>query len=463
MILSRLLTPRDFGVVALAKVAVGVANTLQADGFGQAIVQREDLKPHHVTTGLWTSLGVGTLIAALVGALAGPAAYFMDEPALRPVLQTLAFVFVISAAGTVPTAMLQRSLSFRKTLIADLVGLASFSALAITLGFCRWGLWSLVWAMVLQETVRVCLLWPLSGVRARVEFSPIALRQLSAFGLPMAAGALLRHGSIQIANLITGKCLGAAAVGLYNRAYMLATFPTWSVGRALDPVAFSTFSRLQSQPKLAAEAYLRVMAALAGVFLPLIFLLGVLADQAIPLLYGSQWMGVVTPLRVLCVGAVLRLLIGPADVLMRAHGRVDAVLWAQFAQIVGVALGAVVGAGRGTVGVATGVTLAQVPFCGIYMAWTWKVLSIGPRGYWRALRSSLISGGLSALVCTATRCATLPYLPAWGVVLVAGAAGVGAYLLAQLGLPFAETRRAIGDFARNVLYQQAKEASPVGY
>lgn len=454
--LSRLLTPGDFGVVAIAKIALGVANVLQIEGFGQALIQRQEIGREHISATFWASLAGGVVLAVLFVATAGLAATLMHEPLLQPVLQVLALGVLVTAAGTVPTALLQRALDFRRALQAEIAGLVGFGALGVTLALLGWGVWSLAWAMVLQEGIKLCVLWIVAPARPEWGFSLSAFRELAGFGAAMAGGGLLRHGSSQIDNLIVGARLGSAPVGLYSRAYFLAVLPQVSVSRALDPVAFSAFSRLQDDPARARQAYLRLLSGLVGLLLPAIVLLAVTAPELIPTVYGQRWVGVVVPLQILCFGVALRVCIGPADTVMKASGRIDAVLWSQLVQLLSVGTGAAVGSLHGTTGVATGVASAQVPFCAMYAWWVWKSLGVGPRDYWRAVRGPGICALLAGLAAVGLRSLTLAHgLPALGAVGSAVLGGVGVYGLAQMLLPFAETRAAVSEFARHVLHRKA--------
>ena len=160
IILARLLMPSDFGIIGMAGIITGLAGVFQDLGFGQALVQRAELRPEHTRAAFWMTLIMGGLLYGALYLVAPWAAEYFHDERVAPVLRLTALSFLISPFGTVPRSLLQRELDFRRPFWAGLAGTITSGAVGITLALLGHGYWSPVWSMLASSvvgTVALCI------------------------------------------------------------------------------------------------------------------------------------------------------------------------------------------------------------------------------------------------------------------------------------------------------------------
>ena len=453
VILTRLLTPADFGLVTAALVVINFSLNFSQVGLGPAIVQRPVLEARHTTTAFLASVVFGFLLAAITWVAAPAIAQFFHMDRLAPVVRALAVIFIISGVATVPESLLQRDLRFRLIANRDLLAYAvSWLGVGTALAFLGWGAWSLVVAQLTQVTIRTAILLRASPPFLAGQVTWVSFVELMEYGVGQS---ITRMGVIlanQADNMVVGRWLGAAALGIYSRAYQLMQVPTGLVTDVLDKVLFPTMSRVQDDPRRLASAYLRATAALVLIMLPVGVVAAVLAPELVSVAFGSRWQALVAPFQVLALGMVLRAGIRMSDSLSRATGKVYRRAWRQWLYAGLVFLGAWVGLRWGVTGVAVGVLgallvnyllMAQLSLSVTQISWNRFAEAQLP-----ALRLTLVITLVTAATTSATRHFGLPALVGLvaGSAAATGTAGLMVYLaptfaLGQYGMGMRDTLR----------------------
>lgn len=358
-VLARLLTPEDFGIVAAASIVVRFAEIFSQLGVGQALIQRKELEARHIDTAFTASVVSGLALAALIWAIAPLLADFFRMEALTPVVRGLSLLFPISGASVVAQCMLQRRLRFRAIAKADIASYAAgYCTLGIGLAWAGFGVWALVGALIGQSLVKSTLLLTMKSQAGRFRFERQAWNELLHYGGGHTAARLSNYFALQGDYLVVGRWLGAAALGLYGRAYDLMSLPATLLGNLLDSVLFPTMSRLQDDPDRLATAYRRGIALIALAVLPLSGVIIVLAPELIVLFLGPQWRAAILPFQILTLGMYFRSAYKLGASVARATGAVYQVAWRQMAYAALVVVGAVLGQRWGLSGVAVGVLVA---------------------------------------------------------------------------------------------------------
>jgi PST family polysaccharide transporter len=413
ILLTRLLSPEDFGVVSAALIVIVFSLTFSQLGLGPALVQRPDNQPSHLSTAFFASTVFGLVAAGIVWLTAPLVAGFFRMPDLAPVIRVLAVMFPITGVSTVAENLLQRELRFRLLARADVLAYAvGYGLVGVTLAFVGWGVWALVTAHLVHGTFRAVILLGAERPKLRPRPTWVAFRELMDYGVGQSAGRIGVFLANQIDNLIVGRFLGAAALGLYSRAYQLMAVPTALLGDVLDRVLFPTMSRVQDDPRRLASAYLQGTAFVALVTLPAGIVAAVLAPELVLVAFGSKWAAMVPPFQVLALGMMFRTSYRMSDSLSRATGKVYRRAWRQALYAALVLLGAWVGRFWGVTGVAIGVLAAL--FLN-YLLMAQLSLSLGHITWLRfaavqlpAIRLSLIVGGIVLAVAAGSRHLGLP-------------------------------------------------------
>jgi O-antigen/teichoic acid export membrane protein len=467
VLLTRLLTPADFGLVTAALVVINFSLNFSQVGLGPALIQRPVLEPRHTITAFIASGLFGLLLAVIVWLAAPLIAQFFRMEHITPVVRALAIIFIISGVATVPESLLQRDLRFRLIANRDLLAYAvSWLGVGVGLAFLGWGIWSLVAAQLTQVTIRTAILLRAAPPFLRGRPTWASFVELMVYGVGQS---ITRMGVIianQVDNLVVGRWLGAAALGIYSRAYQLMQVPTGLLADVLDKVLFPTMARVQDDPRRLASAYLRATAALALLTLPIGVVAAVLAPELIAVAFGSRWQALVSPFQVLALGMMLRAGIRMSDSLSRATGRVYRRAWRQWLYAALVFLGAWVGLHWGVTGVAVGVLgalftnyllMTQLSLSVIQISWARFTQVQVP-----ALRLTLVIAVVTAATTAGARHFGLP--PFVGLVAGSAAAAGTAVLMVSLAptLALGQYGMRIRDTLRSYLLDRLRPARARG-
>ena len=435
ILLTRLLSPTAFGLVGAALVVVGFSLNFSQLGLGPALVQRPALEPRHIATAFLASVALGVLVGALVWVMAPQIAQFFRMDGLASVVRWLSLVFPITGVASVADNLLQREMRFRLLANRDVVAYGiGYGAVGILLALLGAGVWALVAAQLTQVTIRSAILLRVGPPLLPARPTWRSFVELMEYGAGQSAA---RFGVIvanQADNLVAGRWLGAAALGLYSRAYQLMSVPTSLLGDVLDKVLFPTMARVQNDRPRLASAYLQGVACVGLVTLPTGVVAAVLAPELVTVAFGSRWQALVPAFQVLILGMMFRMSSRMSESLARATGRVYRRAWRQWLYAALVFLGAMVGQRWGITGVALGVLGALLANYLLMAHLSLSVAGISWRRFTQvqlpALKSTLIIGGITGATMAAARGLGLPALAGLiaGVVAAAGTAGLMVWL-----------------------------------
>lgn len=360
VVLARLLSPGDFGTIGISFLVTGLATRLLYVGFGMALVQREALRPDHVSTLFVVSLAVnGGLCLATLSVAPYVGAYFGSELA-GDVLRVMSLTFVIRAFAVCPTALLRRRLDFRSRTVGSVLDASVKLSVAVLLALLDFGVWSLVYGELSGAVVEKAYLIAVSGWRPSLVVTRAAFSDLFGYGLGISLKSTVIYLSDRIDNFVVGKSLGTVALGLYERAYRLMDLPVRELSARMNAVLFPAFARLQDNPARLGAAYRKTVLSMAVLCYPLFGSLIVLAPQVVPLVYGPQWTGAVLPFQILCLAGIPRVLAQISGSAINATGAVGQEVWRRAAAALLLFVGALVGSRWGLAGVAAAVAGANV-------------------------------------------------------------------------------------------------------
>lgn len=378
-ILARLLTPADFGVVAIGFVVVGLATVLVDGTFGMVLVQRPKIDAAMIGASLLLSSVLGALFGLALIASGPLIQLYFDFPELSEVLRVLATVLPISAAMAVTTGLLQRASRFGVLTINSFIAQLVYAIMAITLAFTGFGLWSLVWAQVAQAIVETLLGFVAVRPQYRIAISGEALRETFRSGGMFTISKLFNWAAGNIDNLVIGRVLGATALGLYSRPRSLMRTINQVIGTGTARVLFSSFARMQHDLPRMRHAFDRtlsttiVAATMASAFVV------IFADLIVRVLLGSKWLAAVPIMQALFASFLTRSGYVVAEAVPLALGLGRASAYRQAAQFFLVIAGAWIGSRFGVVGAAIGIAAAYWVFYLLSLALVHQLLDVGAR------------------------------------------------------------------------------------
>jgi PST family polysaccharide transporter len=360
MALGRLLTPAEFGLMGAATVVVACSQIVSQIGVGPAIIQRKILEPIHLRVAVTLSFALGFLLGALVWLGAPAIAAFYRMPELEPILRAVAFLFPLDGLNTVAKALLTRELRFRQYVALDAGSyIVGYAAVGVSLAWLGYGVWALVAAQLAQVALRTVVMYLAARHPLRPSVDVRAGKDLLSFGFGHSMAQVGQLLSQQGDNLVVGRWLGAAALGVYGRAYNLMVMPATAFGRIVNRVLFPVMAQVQDERDRLANAYERSLAIVALLSLPLSAYLWVVAPELIPIVLGPAWGAVVLPFRLFTVSLLFRMSSKISDACTKAAGEVYKRAVIQFAYAGLVVVGAIVGQRWGVGGVAVCVSVAM--------------------------------------------------------------------------------------------------------
>lgn len=429
IVLARLLTPRDFGLVAMVTIITGFATVFAEMGFGGALVQKKDIEELHLSSVFWLNLGVGILLTILFIVGAPLIAQFYEEPLLVPLTSLLSFNFLISSVIIVQRTLLTKSLDFRKLSIIEIVAVIIAGGIAIILAYAGFGVWSLVIQALLISAIMAVLLWVFSAWYPKLRFSWHAVKELFGFSTSLFATQTLDYTVRNIDYVLIGRFLGPNPLGIYSRAYSVMLFPLANISRVLTRVMFPSFSIIQENTQRVKNIYLKLTQVIGLFAFPIMLGIFVTAYTFVLVIFGEQWLEMVPILRILCFVGLIQSIVSLNGNLYLSQGRADLQFKIGLVLRINLILGIAVGLRWGLIGVAIGYAIAVTINAVPNLIFAGGLVNVTLKEILRGLTPIL---GLAMVMafCVWILGILLPQqLPNWVLLAIQVAAGAVVYLL----------------------------------
>jgi len=306
VVLARLLTPSDFGIVAMVTAIVGIADILRDFGLSSAAIQAKTLNNAERSNLFWVNVGIGCA-GALVILLCTPLiSRLYGEHKLAPIIFSLAWVLIISGVNTQFNAELSRSLRFKALAFADIGAQALGIAAAITVAALGGGYWAIVVQQIVVAVMTLTFNMAVCRWRPGLPRRSVSITRFFRFGGGVLGTQMINYATKNIDNVAIGAYWGAGPLGLYSRAYQLLMTPLAQINAPLTRVALPVLSRVQEDDVVYAR-YLK-KAQLVGCYLTatVFAMCAALAHPLVAVLFGPKWSGVAPIFALLSIGGVFR-------------------------------------------------------------------------------------------------------------------------------------------------------------
>ncbi len=344
IVLARMLTPHDYGVFAVALVALQILLSLNDLGITSAIIRWQGDVRKYAETATTLILAISFALFGAFYALAPWLAEVLNVPGATGVLRLLGTSLIIDGVFAVPAALLTRDFLQRQRTIVDFTNLTVTITVSVVLAAHGFGPWSLAWGRIAGNLSSGFLLIVFSPVRVWPGYDRDLARHMTTFGAPLLGSNLLGIAMLNVDYVIVGRMLGPVPLGLYLMAFNLSSWPVNMFSFAVRRVSLAGFARLLAEPVRLRNAFDRALALLMAVTVPVCVLLSAFSFPLIRFVYGSSWSGAATALQFLAVIGLVRVALELAYDVLVALGRTRVVLFLQalwlVALIPGLALGA---------------------------------------------------------------------------------------------------------------------------
>lgn len=433
--LARLLTPGDFGLIAMVMAVVGLLATLNDAGLSTATVQREDLREEQVNLLFWLNVGVSLALVLVIAASSPLIAWFYGDERLVWITMALGAGFLFGGLEAQHAALLQRQMRFGTLAWTRLVSQAAGVVAAIAAAFAGWGYWALVVRALVTPAVSLAAVWTAMPWRPGLPRRSVGARGLVRFGGYVSGFRAVNYVGRNLDNLLIGRLIGGSALGLYSKAYALLMLPLNLMNGPISRVAVPALSRLQRDPERMLSYYAKALTLVVTFSMPVVAWLASVADSFVLTVLGEQWREAIHLFRILVIPAFIGTLNVASGWVFVSLGHVDRQLRCGLANTAVNVLAITIGIQWGVEGVAWALVISsaskRIPTLAYCYMGTPFTLGLLGRAVWRPAAASVFAGCATWLVHGWLAPETWPPLALAGSLPIFA----GVYLLALLGLP----------------------------
>jgi PST family polysaccharide transporter len=309
VVLARLLTPSDFGLVAMVTAITGVGQCFADFGLSEATIQRQDINHDQVTALFWINVAIGLTLTLLSASLAPVLAWVYREPRLRHIALVVSLTFLIGGLRVQHDALLKRQMRFASLAIRDVTAYALAVSVAVSMAWRGAGYWAIVAFPLTLNSIQMVFSWLMVRWVPGLPRRGAKAGSMVSFGGNVAASYLITAINRSADSVLIGWHWGAHLLGLYSRAYNLLMLPVRQLSPPASSVAVPAFSRLQNDPERFARYYLRGANLMLWITTPVFGFLFVAAQPVIILVLGHQWRDAAPVFQILAVSALGQLLL----------------------------------------------------------------------------------------------------------------------------------------------------------
>jgi O-antigen/teichoic acid export membrane protein len=386
LVIARFLTPHEYGLAGMALVFSTLVFVFADLALGSALIQRPEIDEHDRSTVFWATVAAGVVLTAAGFALAGPIAGFYREPAVKPLYEALSVGFVLGALGSTHAALMTRAMNFRGLELRAIGSTLLGASVAVGAAVGGLGAWSIILMQLATTGTSTVLLWCFSGWHPRIAFSLRSVRELGGFGANVFGTRLLFYLNRNVDNLLIGRVLGAAALGVYSLAYNVMLAPLSRVAIPVQHVLYPAFARLREDPPRLRSAWLRSTRLLVAVVAPICLGLVVIAPDFVSVFFGERWSDATPVIQILSWVALLQAASTFGSGILQALDRAQALLRFAVVSFVVYLVAFLLGLRWGIVGVAACYAIAAtVAVQPLYLRVVTRALGLSTRELCRSL------------------------------------------------------------------------------
>ncbi len=289
VVLARLLTPQDYGLIGMVAVIIGFVSMFKDMGLSAATIQKKEITHDQVSTLFWINVALSVAVMLLTAALSPVVAWFYGEPRLLWITVGYAAGFLAGGLTVQHEALLRRQMRFGALAAIEITSLAVGLSVAVLMAWRGAGYWALICNQLVQGVTYAAGVWIVCGWRPRKPVRYSGVRQLLAFGGNLTGFHVVNYFARNLDNLLIGKFWGSRQLGLYARAYQLLLLPIDQINTPVGAVAVPALSRLNDSPERYRLAYLRILEKVAILTMPGVAFMISTSDWIVRLMLGSQW------------------------------------------------------------------------------------------------------------------------------------------------------------------------------
>lgn len=323
IILARILTPEDYGVVALILVFITLANVFVTDGFGEALIQKHDATYKDFSTIFWCSLIFSLIIFTMLFIFAPNVGLFYNNKQLTPLIRVLALKLPISSISTIQHAYVSKKMEFKKFFFSTSIGTVLSGVIGIKMAYDGYGPWAIVWQYLTNTIVDTCVLFYIVPWRPTFEFDRKSAKKILNFGWKMSFSAFINSLYSEIRSIIIGKVYSAADLAQYKRGRQFPSLFITNINGSISAVIYPAMSNMGGDLKEIKRLTRRSMSLTSYFIIPLMMGLAIGAHSLVEVLLTKKWLPCVPFLQLACISYAFQPIQAVNCQAIKAIGRSD--------------------------------------------------------------------------------------------------------------------------------------------
>jgi len=377
MVLARLLSPKDFGIVGLTAVFTGIVIAFNELGMSAAIIQRKDIDNDHLSTSFWANIIMGIILFVLFIIISPFIANFFQEDIIKSILIVSSLGLIIGSFSIIHKALLEKNLDFKKITAVEVCATFVSGIVSILLAIKGFGVWSLVIGGLSSNIVTVIILWNMTKWRPSLRFSFRHFKELFSFGSNVMGSKIVGYIAMRIDYLIVGKLLGTIPLGYYSLARNLTSFPVQKVSWTIMRVIFPAFSTIQEDNNALIKGYTKVIKYVSLITFPMLAGMFVVAPEFVLVFYGEKWSPIIILLQILAIESAFVSIGTLTNTMQYVKGRSDLQFKWQIYTTITLPIAIVIGSKYGIVGAAIALTIMMSIYVAILQMITNRLIGLG--------------------------------------------------------------------------------------
>lgn len=305
IVLARLLSPSDFGTMAILVVFVNIGNVFVQSGLNTALIQTEHLDPKDPDSAFWVSFSISLVTYFVLFLVAPYIASFYNSSILEPSLRVLGIMLIFNSVYSIQSALATRELAFKKIFYATLVAMILSGTIGIGISLAGGGIWGLVSQQVLYSFIAALILTVQMRWHPKLTFSAQRAKKLFSFGWKLLASGLLETIYQSLADLIVGKQFSASSLGYFNQGKKYPQVLATVLDSTIQPIMLAAVSKVQSNKNDVKGIVRRALKTSTFLIMPIMAYLAVAAEPIIILILGEQWIPAAPYFQVFCIVCAL--------------------------------------------------------------------------------------------------------------------------------------------------------------
>lgn len=332
LVVMRILSPSDYGLLAIAGIFFSFLALMSELGLGPAIIQKSDIEEGKLRQVFGLSILINTILCLFLLVAAPLIAGFYQENRLTLILRVIAFQLILNAFIVVPQSLLIRKLDFKGISILEVSGNVLCSLLSLGLALNGFGVWSLVIGNYANVLIKVIGINYISPFVRLPDFSFHGIHRFMVYGGNITITRILWFFYSQADVFIAGKLLGTQQLGFYSVSMNLATLPLQKISGIINNVAFPAYAQIQDDMDLVRSHFLKTVRGLSILSFPVLWGISCVSPELVNVFLGAKWLPAVLPLQIVTLVMPLNVINNTFSPLMQGIGRPEIslknVLWA---------------------------------------------------------------------------------------------------------------------------------------